>query len=497
MKITDFVQQVKQGSIDVVEHTHKSIEEIKKINEEYNYFNVICEEEAIKQAASLQKKAKGLSNEYKRKSNYQRKKELQEKDSSGEQEELRFLGVPISIKDCICVKNIESTAGSKILKGYKPVFDAAVVEKLRKEGAIIIGKTAQDEFGFGSFNINVGAGFNVPLNPFDKKRCTGGSSGGSAGITQKARFHVSIAESTGGSIAAPASFCGTAGFTPTYGLVSRYGLIDYANSMDKIGAMAKTTDDCALLIEIISGHDSRDSTSLNAPEEEYYSLLKKDVRKYKIGVIKEFLHADDIDKDIKKSVWKTVEKLEEFKIQHHEVSLPITAKYAVPVYYLIAMAEASTNLAKYCGLRYGVHEKLEGNFNDYFTKVRSNSFGKEAKRRIILGTFARMAGYRDAYYIKALKARSEIIKEYKKSFKDFDCLLSPTMPVAAPKFSEIESLSPAQNYLMDVMTVGPNLAGLPHISVTGGYSKSMPVGVMFTGNHLQDRKVLQLGNLIQ
>jgi aspartyl-tRNA(Asn)/glutamyl-tRNA(Gln) amidotransferase subunit A len=250
------------------------------------------------------------------------------------------------------------------------------------------------------------------------------------------------------------------------------------------------------MLEIISGYDKNDSTSLDKPVNAYASFVNKDVKKIKIGIIKESL-GEGIDKDVKGKIWDGIKKLESFGIKYEEVSLPLVAKYGIQAYYLIAMSEASTNLAKFCGMRYGISEKLEGSFNEYFTKVRSENFGEEAKRRIIIGTFARMAGYRDAYYIKAMKVRAKIIEEYKKAFKRFDLLVSPTMPIVAPKFSELEKLTPLQNYMMDIMTVGPNLAGLPHLSCPVGFSNKLPVGMLLIGNHLEEGKLIQVGSLLE
>ncbi len=435
----------------------KIIEETKKIDKEYHYFNKINEN--------------------------------QEKGVNGKLE-----GIAVSVKDCICVKGLESKAGSKILEGYKPVFDATVIEKVKKEGAIIIGKTAQDEFGFGSFSVNVGKDMEIPLNPFDKERACGGSSGGAAGITQKASFpHIALAESTGGSIVCPASFCGVIGLCPTYGRVSRYGLMDYANSLDKIGPMAKSMEEIALIMEIISGFDEKESTSLNVPVPKYSDFLKKDIKGMKIGIIKEAF-GKGIDEEVKNKVEDGIKKLEENGAKTESISLPSTEKYGIPTYYLLAMCEASTNLAKFCGMRYGASEQIKGNFNEYFSKVRSDYFGEEAKRRIIIGTFARMAGYRDAYYIKAAKVRTKIIEEYKKAFKKYDLLVSPTMPFVAPKFKDIWKLSPLQSYMTDILTAGPNLAGLPHISIPVGFNKDkMPIGLMLIGDHLQEEKLIQAG----
>lgn len=463
MNTKEFVKKVQSREINIIEHTHKVIEKVKKINKEYNYLNTISEELAIKQAEALKKNPKG-----------------------------RLAGIAVSVKDSICVKDIESTAGSKILKGYKPLFNAAAVEMAVKEGAIIIGKTSQDEFGFGGFSVNTGIGFKIPLNPFDKERATGGSSGGAAGLAQKADFpHISFGESTGGSIVNPSSFCGVFGLCPTYGRVSRYGLIDYGNSLDKIGPISKNADDLALLLEVISGHDEKDPTSLKEKKEDYTSYLKKDIKNLKIGIIKEAF-GDGVSKEVSDKIYKAVKKLESLGCSAKEVSLPVSIKYGIPVYYIIACSEASTNLAKFCGMRYGAAEELRGKFDEYFTDVRSKNFGKEAKRRIMLGTFARMSGFRDAFYIKAAKVRTLIIEEYKKTFKNFDVLISPTVPILPPKFREIDKLTLLENYMIDMLTVGPNLAGLPHINIPVGFEKNLPAGMMAVSDHLKEGKLIQL-----
>ncbi len=451
MKVKEFIQEVKSGNIDTEEYITKVIEEAKKINQDYNYFNKIIEEPIVNKNGKI-------------------------------------ASLPISVKDCICVKDVESSAGSKIIKNYIPLFNATCVQNAINEGGVVIGKTSQDEFGFGGFNVNVGIDFKIPLNPFDKERVTGGSSGGAAGYTQKTKYaHIAIAESTGGSIVNPASFCGVVGLCPTYGLVSRYGLIDYANSLDKIGVIAKNVEDAALGLDIIKGYDKNDSTSAKN-NFQLTNFLGKDIKGIKIGVIKESLN---VDKPVKKAVENSIDKLEKLGAKVKNISLPLTNKYGIACYYLIAMTEASTNLAKYCGIRYGLEEDLGKNFNEYFSDVRSKGFGKEAKRRIILGTFARMAGFRDAYYLKAAKVRTLIIEEYKKALKNFDILLSPTMPMIAPKFSDILKLTPLQNYMMDILTVGPNLAGLPHISIPCGFEKNMPIGLMLIANHFDEGKLIQ------
>ncbi len=399
----------------------------------------------------------------------------------------RLAGIAISVKDNICTAGMQTTAGSKILEGYIPPFNATCVEKVLKEGGFILGKTAMDEFGFGTFSVNCAYG--IPKNPLDIDRSCGGSSGGAGCLTLAADFpHIAIAESTGGSISCPAAFTGTVGLTPTYGRVSRWGLIDYANSLDKIGCIGKTVKDVALLLSVISGHDDYDSIVLDLPEEDFTKYLKTDVKGMKIGVPKEYF--ENVDEKIAKIVWNAIKKLEDLGATYKEVSLPHT-KYSLPAYYIIAMAESSTNLAKFCGMRYGLHLPLQGNFDEYFSTVREMGFGEEAKRRIILGTFARMAGFRDAYYLKALKVRTKVIEDFKRAFKKFDVLATPTMPVVAPRFDEIEKLEPIEVYMMDILTVAPNLAGIPMISVPCGNVNKLPVGLHLMADHLQEKKIIQ------
>jgi aspartyl-tRNA(Asn)/glutamyl-tRNA(Gln) amidotransferase subunit A len=462
--ITKFVKEALAGKIDLVAHTEKALEEAEQISKEYRY--VTAWAPAVERA-----------------------KELQEQVKNGTAHG-RLFGVLISVKDNICVKGVESTASSAILKTYKPVFNATVIQKCLDEGAIILGKTVQDEFGFGGFAVNVGKGYEKPLNPIDKKRATGGSSGGAAGLTKKATFpHLALSESTGGSIVDPASFCGVVGICPTYGRVSRYGLIDYANSLDKIGTIALTVDDAALLLEIISGRDMHDSTSADLPAPKLD--MPGAVNGLKIGIVKEAF-AEGVDNNVRKAVMEAIYKLEQKGARRIEISLPISMKYGLAAYYTLAMTEASTNLAKYCGLRYGASDQLTGTYNEYFSRVRTNNFGEEAKRRLLLGTFARMAGYRDAFYNKAAQVRTKIIQEYAAAFKQVDVLITPTMPIVAPTFEEIKKLTPLQNYAMDILTVAPNLAGLPHITIPCGESNGLPIGMMITGPHFAEQKIIQV-----
>ncbi len=458
-----FVNEAKKDFRIVEENLYNIVEEVKSTQDKgLNYFEKFDESFVLNQLKEL--------------------KENQKVNSLG-----KLFGVPISVKDAICVKGLESTAGSKILKGYVPVFDATVISNVKKEGGIILGKTTQDEFGFGTFSTNTTL---VPKNPFDNERSCGGSSGGGAGFSAITRnYHINIGESTGGSIACPASFCGVTGLTPTYGMVSRFGLIDYANSLDKIGAIGRNIEDAALLLEVISGKDEKDSTNLG----EKYSVNESSVKK--IGVIKELI--DSSDPEVKKIIQEKINELKKFFIIE-EVSLPLNFNYSLAAYYIIATSEASTNLAKLSGLRYGVQGSVEGkHFDEYFSTIRSQEFLEESKRRIILGTFARMSGFRDAYYLKSMRVRTKLIEEFNNLFKKYDLLISPTMPTISPKFSEISKLTPLQNYSMDLCTIPVNLAGLPHISINAGFSNNMPVGLMAIAPHLNENRLYSFAKVMQ
>ncbi|MCD6477185.1 MAG: Asp-tRNA(Asn)/Glu-tRNA(Gln) amidotransferase subunit GatA [Candidatus Aenigmarchaeota archaeon] len=398
---------------------------------------------------------------------------------------------PIVIKDNICTKNILTTAGSKILHNYYPVFDATIVDRLKEKGAAIIGKTTMDEFGFGTFSIN--CGYKIPKNPLDPERSCGGSSGGSAGYIAATKYSkFAIGQSTGGSITCPAAFCGVVGLTPTYGLVSRYGLIDFANSLDKIGVLAKSILDAAYALNIIAGYDPKDSTSVKVEKKDYTKLEQK---KLKIGIPKEYFK--NINEKITKQIWNIIKILEKMGFEYQEVSLPHT-KYSIPAYYIIALSEASTNLAKFCGLRYGLNSNPEKfGFNEYFSNIRTKGFGQEAKRRIILGTYTRMTGYRDQYYLKALKIRTLIIQDFKEAFKKVDVLAAPSMPMIAPKFSDIEKLTPLEHYMSDILTVSPNLAGIPQLSIPCGKVDKMPIGIQLLGDHFAEDKIIVTGQEVE
>jgi aspartyl-tRNA(Asn)/glutamyl-tRNA(Gln) amidotransferase subunit A len=476
LSVVEFQEQVRNQSISITEHAHRILEEAKKQNKKFHYFCVITEKKAVEQAEQLEKKLK---------------------KKPGEFHNALLLGVPISAKDAICVKGIESTAGSAILAGYRPLFDATVIERARQQGAIIIGKTSQDEFGFGAYNVNVGIGYEIPRNPWDEKRTTGGSSGGSAGFTAFTRFtHVSLAESTGGSAVFPAALCGCAALTPTYGRMSRNGLIDFANSLDKISPVGKTIQEAAILLEASAGWDEKDSTSAEKPVEKFSAASEKPVKGMKIGIVKEF-EKEGISSDMQKGMQEAIAELEKEGAEIQTVPLPLNAEHSIPTYYLLATSEASTNLAKYCGMRYGATESLQGNFNEYFTKVRSKHFGEEAKRRLLLGTFCRMSGFRDAYYLRALKVRTKLIQEFQQAFKKVDVLICPPSATIAPTFEEIKQWKPIQHYHADRMVNPPNVCGLPHASVNVGSSHGLPVGLLLIANHWQESKLVQAGSAVE
>jgi aspartyl-tRNA(Asn)/glutamyl-tRNA(Gln) amidotransferase subunit A len=449
--------------MSAAEKIHKDLEKAKKLNKDLDCFITICEDYALKKAKELDKAKK---------------------------KEGKLHGIAISVKDNICTNGVRTTAGSAILSNYIPPYSATVIERIEKEGGIVIGKTAMDDFGFGTFSVNAGEGMPIPKNPNDVKRSAGGSSGGAGSFTKAAMDagmeHIGLAESTGGSITAPAAFCGVVGFTPSYGKVSRYGLIDYANSLDKIGATGKNVEQCELLAKVIFGKDERDETSVEI------SKPAKTVKK--IGIVREM--ASDVDKPIEKAFWDTVKKLEKEGVKYEEIQFP-SIDYSVASYYIIATAEASSNLARYAGLRYGMQEEIKGSFNEHFSKIRSKYFSAEEKRRIILGTFVRTAGYKDKYYLKALRIREKIKQDFANVFKKYDALLTPAMPILAPRFDEISKLKPIEIYALDRCTIPPNLAGLPHLSIPIGKSNGLPIGLQVICDKFDEETLFTFGRLIE
>ena len=386
-----------------------------------------------------------------------------------------------SAKDNLTSIDFESCAGSKILSGYRPPFDATPIRKMREAGGFLQGKTNMDEFGFGTFSAN--SGFGIPKNPYDLNRSCGGSSGGAACAAAVLEDHVALGVSTGGSIVCPASFCGVYGIAPSYGRVSRYGLIDYANSLDKVGVLSAKAADLGKYLRIIAGKDEHDPTSCVQPD-----MPEKDRPMKSVAVPKEAI--EGISDKVMTHFKASLESLKSMGIDVEYVNMPVL-KYAMPAYYVIAASEASTNLARFCGMRYGQQDgDLSLGFDAYFTSFRSKYFGDEAKRRILLGTFTRMVGYADRYYNKALRVRESIIQEYKKVFANCDAVVTPTMPFISPRFDEIANMSALDVYKADFLTIPPNLTGMPHMSVPCGYSDGMPVGLMFTSDHWNEDVLL-------
>lgn len=384
-------------------------------------------------------------------------------------------GLPFSVKENICVKGVESTASSRMLKGYVPPFDATAVERLRASGFGFIGKTKMDEFGFGTFGLNCD---DHPLNPFDERYVTGGSSSGAAAAAAVMTHHVSIAESTGGSISCPAAFCGVVGFTPTYGLISRYGIIDYANSLDKIGIIARSSGDIRYVLDRIKGSDAYDTT---CTDHEVSSSDRK-----RLIVIDQLLNG--ADPAILDAFERLLAKLQDLGYAVEHRSIPFIDK-AIPAYYIVSMAEASTNLARYTGFKYGLKATdYSKGYNDFFTEARSG-FGIEAKRRVVLGTFVRSASVKSRYYERALRLRHMLIDALSKALSD-GFILSPTMPIMTPTVSEAKEIGPVKEYRMDSMTVPPNLAGLPHVSFPYEYVKGMPLGAQLVTGHFNDYALL-------
>ncbi len=394
----------------------------------------------------------------------------------------KLAGIPVAIKDNISTQGIRTTCASKMLENYIPPFDAHVVEKLKQEGAVIIGKTNMDEFGMGTTTET--SYFGAVKNPKDDERVAGGSSGGSASAISGDETVLALGTDTGGSIRCPSSFTGIYGLKPTYGLVSRYGLIAYANSLEQIGPMASSIDDLGLLLEVIAGKDERDST--NSGKSFKYSPAEK---KFRVGIIKEM----NADERVQEVFDDFVSKISKF-VEVEEVSLP-SLTYALPAYYVIAMSEASSNLARYDGVRYGFALDSLDSWTNYFSRVRKEGFGKEVKRRIMMGSYALSAGYYGKYYLKALKVRTLVLQDFLKAFERFDILISPTMPSTAFKIGELAD--PVTMYMADINTTPINLAGLPALSMPAGEVKGLPAGVQVIGRHFEENILLGFARMVE
>lgn len=452
-----------------VELTKACLVQIKKRNKDTNAFITVCEDEAIAEA-----------------------KLADEMIENGKASDLT--GIPFSVKDSIVTFNIRSTASSKILDNYIPAFEATVVEKIRKIGGVLIGKTNCDAFGHGSSNEN--SMYGVVKNPFDLSKVSGGSSGGSAASVADFMCFYSIAEDTGGSIRQPASFCGIFGLRPTYGRNSRFGVMPMASSLDVVGPMARTAEGLAIVLKYMAGLDKKDATSLPSVVDNYDLIVEKEIKKgIKIGVPKEYFEIEGIDKEVKENILLQIEKLKKKGIEIKEVSLPHT-KYATAVYCIIVPSEDSSNMARLDGIRYGIQNKKAKNLDELYTFSRGEGLNEEIKRRILIGTYILSAGYHDAYYKKAQKVRTLIKQDFKKVFEEVDLLIAPTSPFPAFSLGEKQN-DPLQMYLADIMLSPSAVAGFPSLSVPTGFTKTkLPIGTQLIGNKLKEGMLLQVGRFL-
>jgi aspartyl-tRNA(Asn)/glutamyl-tRNA(Gln) amidotransferase subunit A len=414
-----------------------------------------------------------------------------EKSAAGEMP-YRVEGIPYGLKDNMVTKGWATTCGSRILDGYVPQYDATVVERLDRLGAIVLGKTNMDEFAFGSSTES--SAWGPTRNPWDMERVPGGSSGGSAAAVAAGMVPFALGSDTGGSIRQPAALCGVVGMKPTYGRVSRYGLVAFASSLDQIGPFTRSVLDCAAVLELIAGHDPRDSTSVPVDVPDYTEKLDAGVFGMRIGYVKELM-SEGLAPEVALAVRNAIHVLERLGADIEEVSLPSLA-YSVPVYYLVAPAEASSNLARFDGVRYGYRAPDVEDLIPMYEKSRAHGFGAEAKRRIMLGTYALSAGYYDAYYGQAQKVRTLIARDFAKAFETYDVLLSPTAPTTAFKLGE-KLEDPLSMYLSDICTIPVNLAGIPAISVPCGIAKGLPVGLQVMGKHFDEQTVLQVAQAFE
>ena len=451
---------------EVVEAFYKNIEEK---DGDIKAYITLCKEDALKEAEEKQIK-------------------IDESLASGTFDELPMLyAIPIAVKDNINTFGIKTTCASKMLENFVSPYDATVIKKIKDEGLIILGKVNMDEFAMGGSCEN--SAFFATKNPHDLTRVPGGSSGGSAASVAGDLAPISLGSDTGGSIREPASLCGIVGLKPTYGLVSRYGLVAFASSLDQIGPMTKDVKDTAVLLNAIAGHDEMDSTSANIEKKDYTKALVNDVKGIKIGIPKEF-YGEGLQQEVRDALENAKEKYEELGAEIVEVSLPFT-KYALPTYYVLACAEASSNLGRFDGIRYGYRTKNFESLKDIYRNSRSEGFGKEVKRRIILGTYVLSAGYYDAYYKKAQKVRTAIKEGFDKVFTECDVILTPTCPTTAWKIGE-KTANPLEMYLMDLYTVPINIAGIPGISIPCGKDNNgLPIGMQLLAKHFNEETLLR------
>ncbi len=469
LTVHELIEKLKNKELTSTEITQSYVDKIKEKEPEVQAFVTTLEDEALKQA-----------------------KEIDEKKAS---EEIKndLAGIPIGIKDNMCTKGIKTTCSSHMLENFVAPYDATVVEKLKSENLIDLGKLNMDEFAMGGSTEY--SYFHKTYNPWNLNKVPGGSSGGSAAAVAANMVPWALGSDTGGSIRQPSSFCGVVGLKPTYGLVSRYGLVAFASSLDQIGPITKDVEDSAILLNLIAGHDEKDTTSADIAKKDYTKNLKNDIKGKKIGVPKEFF-GEGINAEVKEKLQEAMETYKELGAEVEEFSLDI-AKYSLATYYIIACAEASSNLGRFDGIRYGYRTPEFSNLKELYKKSRSEGFGPEVKRRIILGTYVLSSGYYDAYYKKAQQVRTLVMNEFQKAFKKYDVILTPTSPTVAFDIGS-KSNNPLEMYLADICTVSVNIAGLPGISIPCGVDKEgMPVGMQLIGNKFEEEKLLNMAYVFE
>ena len=457
---------IHKEEVSIAEVTKQAFERIEKLDPKVDAFLAMNKEQATKQA--------------------------EEMDKTPLAERGPLFGLPIGVKDNIVTEGIETTASSRILQGFNPIYNATVVEKLKAAGMITVGKLNMDEFAMGSSNEN--SYYKNTKNPWNLETVPGGSSGGSAAAVAAGEVPFTLGSDTGGSIRQPAAFCGVVGMKPTYGRVSRFGLIAYASSLDQIGPITRTVKDNALLLEAISGHDERDSTSANVEVPKFADALTGDIQGLRIGVPKEYF-AEGVGESAKKAVREALAVLEEKGATWEEISLP-HSKYALATYYLLASSEASSNLSRFDGIRYGYRTEKAGNLLEFYMNTRSEGFGDEVKRRIMLGTYALSSGYYDAYYKKAQKVRTLIKKDFDDAFEKYDVIIGPTTPTPAFKIGEIID-DPLTMYANDILTIPVNLAGVPAISIPCGFENGLPLGLQIIGKYFDEETIYRVADVFE
>ncbi|BAY10700.1 Asp-tRNA(Asn)/Glu-tRNA(Gln) amidotransferase subunit GatA [Calothrix sp. NIES-2098] len=467
--IRELHEQLIKKERSAVEITQEALDRIQALEPKLHSFLYVTAQQALDQARAVDAKI-----------------------AAGEEIGL-LAGIPIGIKDNLCTKGVTTTCASRILENFVPPYESTVTQKLADAGAVMVGKTNLDEFAMGSSTEN--SAYQVTANPWDVSRVPGGSSGGSAAAVAAEECVVALGSDTGGSIRQPASFCGVVGLKPTYGLVSRYGLVAYASSLDQIGPFGRTVEDAAILLSAIAGYDAKDSTSLKVEIPDYAAGLKPDLKarkKIRIGIIKETF-GEGLDSVVEKAVTKAIEQLQHLGAEIHVVSCP-RFRYGLPSYYIIAPSEASANLARYDGVKYGLRVPDADNLLSMYTRTRASGFGTEVKRRIMIGTYALSAGYYDAYYLKAQKVRTLIKEDFEKAFEQVDVLVCPTAPTTAFKAGE-KTTDPLSMYLTDLMTIPVNLAGLPGLSVPCGFDEQgLPIGLQLIGRVLREDQLFQVAH---